>query len=311
MCLTTVTSSLRAATKLSPEEHNFISLYGSVGYTGMLHNLPEVKTPSGVAPAFGVGYRFYRNNLILHVGVEGQYQWMKHSVPEQTIIARMQDADIEPEPFTMTISVFNRVDIYKAVNVNIPFYLGYEGERFYAMAGAAAGIMVYGVATNDCEVTTVAKYDRLIGEFEDMPNHGMSHMMITSGKQTYRTKFNLMLHAEMGLRLGNFDTNTGFQEYKKIHRIYLGAFADYGVLSVNQNAAMGDMLSIDYSKGVRPMVVPMMLSNEIQNRRINPLTVGLKLTVLIELLPPGKSHIYDNNAVDRNYRKRGGNQVIH
>lgn len=309
VCLTAVLSPLSAATRLNPEQRNFIYLSGSFGYSGMIHNMPEAKIPSGVAPSIAVGYRCFYNNFIFQTGIEGKYAWMKSVMPEVELRERMVDADINHEPFTMSILLNNRQDIYQTVSVSVPLYFGYEKGRFYFLAGVAAGIDVYGKAASSSVLTTRAEYDQLIGVFEQMPNHGLTTINVESGDVDMGMVFNLMAHLEMGGRINHMFKHQQFRLNPDKVRMYLAAFADCGALSLNRKGAYGDQLTMDYSHGVNATIVPLMLSNQMTPYRMIPLTVGVKFTIAFELPSHGKSYIYDYNKSVHD-RKRGGNQGI-
>ena len=54
-----------------------------------------------------------------------------------------------------------------------------------------------------------------------------------------------------------------------------------------------------------------MLSNLTDGAIFRNLNIGIKYTIAFEGKQRKKSYIYDYNRVERNYRKRGGNQNIH
>ena len=70
-----------AASKLNPNDRHMLGFWGSLGYSGLLHNRTESKIPSGVAPAIGVGYRYSHNTFIFQTGLYGQYAWMTCVMP--------------------------------------------------------------------------------------------------------------------------------------------------------------------------------------------------------------------------------------
>lgn len=285
-------------------------VWGSIGYSGMMHNLKGSKIPSGVAPTIGVGYRFYRNGMILQTGVEGQYAWMKCVMPFEVHQQRMLDADANREPFMMTATVSDRRENYTMMNVQVPLYLGYEKEYWYVLAGVTVGLNVYGKATSWGTMTTQAAYERLIGVMEGMPNHGLTKIDVESGERSFRTNTNMMAHVEAGGRLDKANHKKGFKPTNHLHRLYLGVFVDYGFLNVNKNISEGDLLKLDFTNGVNASIAPLMTSTQMLQKRINPLVVGIKFTALFELPKHGKSYIYDYQKVNSGFIKRGANQSM-
>ena len=230
-------------------------------------------------------------------------------MPLMRMRQRMLDADFNQEPFIMTATLSNFREQYTHVALNVPFYLGYEKNSLYLLAGFAASVSMYGRASSRCVLDTKAEYERFIGEFQQIPNHGMATVTVESGEKDYKMNFNVLLHAEIGGRLDQFSKYSGFNDNKHSHRIYLGAYADYGMLNAHADIANGSQLTMDYTQGVKASLVPLLLSDQMQGKTVHPLTIGAKLSVFFELPELGKSYQYDNkhNHIDR---KRGGNQVI-
>lgn len=302
--------SLFAATTLTPETHHSLGFWGSLGYYGMHHNAQSPKLISGATPSLGVGYRYFHNNFIFQTGIEGQFMYSGFSLPKQEIEQMMVDADDNREPFLMKITLSNLNDRYKQLSVNVPLYAGYEKNHLYILAGIAASVRLLGTATAQSVLSTKGEYDRFIGEFEQMPNHGLSTVSVKSEKFAMKTNLNVLLHFEAGGRLDKFRTKKGYYANTHSYRLYLGGFIDYGLLNGRESSYLGDQMTLDFTQGVQAKMVPLLLSNQMQGKSLHPFTVGVKLTVLFELKESGKSFIYDYKKVDRGYRKRGGTQII-
>lgn len=299
-----------AATKLTPDERHLFGVWGNIGYSGMLHNRKGSKIPSGVAPALGVGYRFYRNGFILQTGVEGQFERLSSVMPYDIFRQRMVDADANREPFMMTATISDRREVYKRINVQLPLYVGFEKDYLYMLAGLTVGLNVYGTVTSEGTMSTQAVYDRLIGIMEEMPNHGLTTIDVKSGEMPFRTNVNMMVHAEIGARLDKGNRKKGYKPTNHLHRLYLGVFVDFGFLNVHKNSSEGDLLKVDFTNGVNASVVPLMKSAQMLDKRINPLVAGIKFTAMFELPKHGKSYIYDYHKVNRGFIKRGANQSM-
>ena len=123
-------------------------------------------------------------------------------------------------------------------------------------------------------------------------------------------KVNLMVHAEIGVRLDRIE-ETGFKVKPHNYRIYLGAFAEYGVLNTHYGNSTTPMVAFDYSRGVNATLTPFMLSSESAGAQLHPLTAGIKLTMMFKLPERGKSYNYDSkDQKPGGFRKRGGNQSL-
>lgn len=312
MCWGLGLSPVLADSRLNPDVHHFVSVYGELGYAGWLHNAKGINTLSGVTPSVGLGYRYMRAHFILQTGVEMQYMWLKGVMPGYTQTKTMIDADNPQGEFQMTASLYNHTDVNSMINFNIPFTLGYEKGRFYTLAGVKAGVSVTRYASSTATLTTTAEYQHLIGPFEEMDQFGLGTSQIKSDPTigSLPKKLNLSVHFEIGARLDHFQKHKIFRLHNNLYRMYLGVFADCGVLNLHTDKAIGELSSVEFGHGVKADIVPLILSNQMNGKNIYPLTVGVRYTVLLEVPIPGKSYVYDYDEVERNYRKRGGNQTI-
>ncbi|MBQ6776706.1 MAG: hypothetical protein IJP52_00100 [Paludibacteraceae bacterium] len=275
-----------SASKLFPDEYHFISLWGSAGYSTLLHNSSEIKAGPGFAPSIGVGYRYYHTGFIMQLGVEGQYALWTNKLNTSSLTMNMRDT--EGDVFSMKASVNESKDRMHAINVNIPILFGYEYHRIYFLAGVGAGLNVWAQTSSHSSVTTMGDYERFIDPFVDMPNHGFTRgKSVDSKKYDVQMNLNLMLHAEIGARVDRFYKEKGADVPKHKYRMYVAAFADYGILNVHKNKDYGQALSYnETSEGLQFYVVPAMVSSQLYNKRVTPLTIGVKFTVLFELPKP-------------------------
>ena len=310
VCWVSFSTPAFAATDLNPEEHHFLGIWGNMGYYGWLTNSDEAKLLNGMAPAFGFGYRFYHNYFLFQVGAEAQYTWTNYNMPISMLQARMYDTDVPHEEFELTALLYNRQDVYQTVSLNIPVFVGGEKERFYALVGAVVGVNMYGTATTNAVFTSFAAYDNYVGVFGNMPNHYLTTHAVESGKQTFRLGINIAAHLEAGARIDKFNRKTGFNVKKKLYRMYVGGFFNYGIKDIHEKTTTGDQMVIDFSQGAGATIQPAFLSNQMKGKTITPFIVGVKFTVLFELPQKGKSYIYDFKRVETDYIKRGGNQSI-
>lgn len=301
---------VHGASRLNPEIHHFVDVWGGVGYMGWLHSMEGTKPFSGVAPSVGVGYRLVYNRFIFQTGVEGQFTWTKGHIADIERQEWMNDWDIPNEPFRMHIRVYDCTDVNKTVNLQVPIMMGYEYGRFYGLAGVTVGMSLYGNATSSAAMQTTGEYDAYIGIMEEIPNHGFETKELTSGDCSFRMGPYLMAHMEAGARLDKFKRYKGFNVKNHTYRVYLGVYAEYSVLNAHNSTSNGSMVGLDLNHGVQAKLTPFMLCDEMKSGKVNPLTVGIKCTMLFELPQAGKSYIYDWNKVEKGYIKRGGNQSI-
>lgn len=277
---------LSAGTRLFPDEYHYLSVWGGVGYQTLLNNSNTIKPGPGVAPEIGIGYRYYRNGFILQAGLEGEFAYLTNKL--DGVDLKLDMVDTEGDEFIMHAAITDGKDKITAINLNIPILLGCEYKSFYFLAGAKIGINLYGSTYTQSKLATKGEYERYIDWFENMPNHEYENNQIVKS-DTYKMKFNIpsvMAHVEIGGRLDRlFPVREQANLLQHKYRCYLAVFADYGLLNVHENKSVGSNLAYTQTAGepLRFSVVPSMVSEQMLNKKVNPLAVGVKFTFLWEL----------------------------
>ena len=94
--------------------------------------------------------------------------------------------------------------------------------------------------------------------------------------------------------------------------MYLAGYVDFGVLNLITGKGGAPVFGYEETDhGVQFYSQPFLLSNLTDGAIFRNLNIGIKYTIAFEGKQRKKSYIYDYNRVERNYRKRGGNQNIH
>ena len=299
-----------AFTRLDPEERHFISIHGDAGYSALLHTIDNLPPSAGMNGNIGLDYRLFRNNCIFSIGVEGMYQLSVNQMAGQDVTIPM--IDTEGDLFGMHVLVDKSKDLAHMVNLNIPILIGGEWGRFYFMVGPKVSLNMYGVTSSEAQITTFGEYERAYDDFYNMPNHQfVNGQYMGSASLPLKWNFNILAHLEIGGRIGHMFKHRQFRINPDLVRMYLAAYADFGVL--NLCTGKSDMPTFDYretDQGVQFYSQPLLLSSMAAGQTFRNLNVGIKFTVAFEFPKPGKSYIYDYNKVGRGYIKRGGNQTI-
>lgn len=299
-----------AYTRLTPELVNFVSLHGDLGYSALLHSMPNQPPAAGMNTNIGADYRLFYNNFLFSVGIEGMYELNVNRIAKIDEVIRMRDT--EGQEFNMHVRVDKARDLSHMVNLNIPLLFGGEWGRFYFMVGPKLSLNFYGSASSTSEFTTYGEYDEYYDDFSNMHNHQFSSGQVTgSGVIPVKWNMNVMAHFEIGARVNHMFKHKQFRINPDKVRMYLAAYVDFGVL--NLHTSRGGKPIFEYretDQGVQFFVQPILLSDRADNAAFRNLNVGIKYTIAFELPQKGKSYIYDYNKVDRNYRIRGGNQTI-
>ena len=297
-----------AFTRLDPDIHHFISLHGDAGYSALLHNIDNLPPSAGMNGNIGLDYRLFRNNCIFSVGIEGMYQLSVNQMSGQDEVIPMHDT--EGDLFGMHVLVDKSKDLAHMVNLNIPLLVGGEWGRFYFMVGPKISLNMYGSTSSESQITTFGEYDRAYDDFYDMPNHQfVSGQIMSSELLPVKWNFNVLAHLEVGARIGHMFKHRQFRLNPDRVRMYLAAYADFGVLELYKGT--GENPAFDYretEQGVQFYCQPLLLSSMADGKTFHNLNVGIKFTVAFEMPQHGKSFLYDEFGSERNYRKRGGNQ---
>ena len=311
LCLAAYTALAGAHTPLTPETYHFLSLHGDAGYSALLHTVDGMKPSAGMNTNIGFDYRLFHNDFIFSVGVEGMYELNINSMNQLDVSIPMLDT--EGQIFDMHVHVDNSLDIAQMVNVNVPILFGGEWSRFYFMVGPKISLNMYGVTSSKAEVTTYGEYERYYDDFYDMPDHQFaSDQYMGSAVMPMKWNFNVMAHAEIGGRIGHMFKHKQFRLNPDKVRMYLAAFVYFGLLNLHNASDSKPIFDYEESeeKGVQFFIQPLLRSDLAVGQTFRNLNAGIKFTVAFEMPQHGKSYIYDSKKVDRDYRKRGGNQGL-
>jgi len=275
ICLGGISTSW-AASKLNPDLHHFAAIYGGGGYQTMLTNASFIQSNMGVAPNVGIAYRYFRNGFILQVGLEGEYSYLTTKIKDQQTTTNSIDS--EGEAFLLHTSFTNGQDLTHSITLYLPIMIGGEYRRFYGLAGAKIGTCVFGISKAKTLVSTQGEYARFIDPFAQMPNHNLEdNVPLQSDFLPMKWAIpSVQVHLELGARLDQMKDRT------QTDRLYLGVYADYGVTDAHKNIQEGDRISYNQNTG-KYTILPSMISKQMMYQRVNPLTIGIKLTYLIDI----------------------------
>ena len=309
-CLVAYSALVAAHTPLTPETYHFISLHGDLGHSALLHNIQGQKPSTGINTYLGFDYRLYHNDFIFSIGVEGMYELNINSMDKLDVVIPMRDT--EGQLFDMHVLVDKSRDLARMANINIPILFGGEWKRFYFMVGPKVSLNLYGSTSSKAEVTTYGEYDKYYDDFYDMPNHQFaSDQYMGSATMPLKWNFNIMAHLEVGGRIGHMFKHKQFRLNPDKVRMYLAAYADFGVLNLHIGGTGSPMFEYrETDEGVQFYVQPLMLSDLADKAAFHNFNLGIKYTVAFELPQHGKYHVYDYYKKGRQPFKRGGTQGI-
>lgn len=224
--------------------HHLIGFSVEGSWTAFASSMPAAKiTPGGGAAGFHLLYEFQYNGFLLQTGLGVAYQKVFTSVADTAVYhPHMTDtwSGINPVDFTLKHAFTDRRDMSQQAYGQVPLYLGayFFGARGigYVLAGVHANYAFWGNTKQSMLGTTTGMYERYVGIFEEMDNHGFRRdvPLERTGTQL-KLKFDLMAHAEIGYE---YNTRQSAKDYRLRPadrldgRIRFGAFIDFGMLNI-------------------------------------------------------------------------------
>jgi len=266
-------------------KHN-IAFWGAGGYSNILNNAHDVRSLGGVGFGVGGGYELHRRNFIFQTGLELQNLRGVLSL-DDFVHTRVNMIDTEGDSYRGNFYFTENRDIYSLGYLNIPLMFGFQGQRFYFLAGGKVGINVFGNSSSRGTIRATGDYPDLLGVFENMPNHFFDTRQARFDSPV-EMRLNYMLSAEIGrvFRVSNIT-------YR------LALFCDYGLANIHNNSyrenllvneipmsempVFGDMVGFLPAPYYRPMLNSLVRSTMLENNFLNSLFVGVRLTMVIGL----------------------------
>lgn len=222
--------------------HFLVGASVDAGYTVMTTDMPAISMwPGGGEGSLGLVFGYQKGTFDFQSGMIVRYQrlhnavdnfsYTRYSVPDSwTGTHDRQYADV-------TYAFSDRRDLTQNVYFQVPILFGataqlYNGS-FYFLTGVKLQYAMAGSTRSEAMCTATANYDRYIGSFTGMDNHGWrKDVLISSRSNRPELKLDLLGSLELGYEYGN----PAYRGYRRNHepdwRIRWGLFADYSTLSV-------------------------------------------------------------------------------
>jgi hypothetical protein len=254
------------------ERHRFV-VWAAAGYSRLNMPASDLKTAGLAGGHIGVGYAFaLMPNWYITTGAE--LSFVGSSSKSMDFIQSRELHDTEGMLFTMNYHFDRYKEFQYAKYVNVPLTVEYSLGKYYFAAGPKVGFHIATSTMNRAKpMTTTGRYEQLIGEFEDMPNHFYTSRNVKN-KNKIDLGLDIMASAEAGINLMT-------DSYHDILR--LGVFVDYGLMNLKKPAPVGYQDPDDIEYRENPLDV--YLNNHIGNsatRKVTSFMAGVKLTYLIK-----------------------------
>lgn len=215
--------------------HHLLGLHVDGGYSKMFGNMPTVlNRPGGYTVGLGFDYSYTGRGLILQTGLAVRWQDVSNRVLNDSLIVDPIN-DSEGTPFRLQYNFTDRVDKSRNLYLQVPVLAGSYFYGAYFLAGLKFNILLMGNTQTKLNVSTTATYDKYIGPWEEMDNHGIRKDVeeVRNGSKLGLT-FDVMATAEIGYEwsLGNYGKKGYRKQTAKDYRVRLGAFVECGLLDI-------------------------------------------------------------------------------
>lgn len=289
------------------DNYHFMWLSLSGGYSALEENVDAVSTNGNFGGLVGLGYEFRRSHFWISVG--GQLQ-MHHSAMESvdrkfykdsphwptTITGEPMRAldDQSPRKLFDPIYYVSQTDQQEWNTIDVPLMLGFYDNGFYFGLGAKAGFSFFSQVKTIGTYKLVADYDRYVGEFKDMPEHGL-----TSYNYEGKQKVNLYTQCSVLGEIGYDVLSTVASRSMYCQVLKIGVYAEYGILGVRNNSVNNlgvlsfDRVSDTEFSATKATINPYFVTSMKSSDRVYPFYVGLKITYMFggsRTMRPGTWH---------------------
>ena len=309
-------------------ERHLVGAYLESGYSAFVSPCPHTTiAPGGYGIGGGLVYEYEANDFLVQVGVGIKLQDVKTNVMDTTF-TKYHTADawtnsmyhrygdwnnqLDTFYYDLQYDFYDRQDHSRMVYAQVPILLGQQimGRRGvgYYLAGVKLGYGIQGSTDVRATGTTTGHYDRYIGIFHEMDNHGLrKDVPIERHGKRLDIKFDLLAHAEIGYEYGIYSPTKGWRGAKATKpfdmRLRFAAYCDMSLLSINPRTDLPMVVPPDESRWDFPTyrLSHVYSTNEIANLPLRNMFVGVKLTALFGIKQTEKCRICGVYRTERGF----------
>lgn len=225
--------------------HHLLGVSVEGGWSSIVSSMPCAQiTPGGGSGGIHLLYEYQNSGFIIQTGLGIHYQHVTNGVGDTAIYhAHMQDTwlNIKPVEFTLKHQFEQRYDISEQAYGQLPLYIGHYILSplgiGYGLVGVQANYVVWSGKTHMSAIgSTSGLYERYIGVWEEMDNHGFrKDVPLERTNEPLKLKLDLLAHAEMGYEFSTFRSASNYKMRpgdRTDCRIRIGAFVDFGILNI-------------------------------------------------------------------------------
>lgn len=230
--------------------HHLVGFSVEGGWSTFLTDMPNTRfTPKGGEGGLHFVYEYQYSGLLLQTGLGLAYQRVLTNVDDATIYhAGMQDGN---QTFTLKHFFTERQDMAQQLYGRVPLYIGHYffGEHGigYFLAGAQAGYAFWGSTHQKAVGTTTGLYERYVGIWEEMDNHGFrKDVPLERTGKALQLKWDILAHFEVGYEYNTRQAGKNYRTRPSDRldgRLRFALYADFGILSIMPSAS-GELYTI-------------------------------------------------------------------
>jgi hypothetical protein len=226
--------------------HHMVGLSVEGAWTSFVGSMPAAKaTPGGGAVGLHLLYELQYSGTLIQTGLGVCYQRVFTDNADTAIYHANMWAGSPPMMFTLRHQFTERRDMSQQIYAQLPLYAGH-----YIISPIGIGYFLAGVRVNyamwsNTSVsmlgTTSGLYERYVGIWQQMPNHGFRENVPVERKgEPLKLKFDILAHVEMGYE---YTSAQSTYKYRYKHRkgemmdirMRFAGFADFGILDICPN----------------------------------------------------------------------------
>lgn len=243
---------------------NFIALSASGGYTNTLTNDPLVKPFGFMGGTVDFGYEM----------LKGENFWWSVMGEAQCMTSVLAINHEECGLLGAEYNVNKWEDYPHCFFLSLPVMLGYRKNAFYFGVGPKVSFFSYGRSLS-----------KMSFSMADNPSRDYA---VRQSANLKTSLFNVALGFEIGGvvydPVHNMLGSRGWvtTPYNQNIVVKVGLYAEYWLLNMNPYEGYRQVVTISPDKPHAPNILPPFLSTSMQNRIVNPLYVGVRISILFD-----------------------------
>ncbi len=287
--------------------------WGQAGYSVILSNgfaneatsQTGFRTRSigGVGGGVGLGYQLRYRRFLFTTGAE----WQSYNSHTRLSPVERTFAMSPYESMRYTYSYPDMQDYWRANYIQLPLLFGMEYAHWYWQVGGKIGVNVSGHSTLTSTLTTSIRDEELIEDLHDMYTHALvTGYDIPASQHSIQFGWNAAIAAELGMSLDRWlqpkikrgKKATAAQQIAQRMHYRVAIFAEYGIHNIRQTSnirenatdipadfsAMTGQPFLSRAEDLYQQVryTSSLSTSTARNARLNPLMVGVKLSMYYE-----------------------------